>query len=111
MWEISLPPSQLLNGRGQAQAQAQAAANEVKQMAVKGCEVFSMVLEKLCALSTEAEACKQDGTAQLQTFICQFLLCKCKCKIECKKWNSGYLYGGDPSSELFLNLQCLNLIF
>lgn len=65
LWEISLPPPTIVTqcgGIALSQANIQAAAiEEVKQLAWKGYEVFSTVIEKLCLFSSEAEPSKLEG--------------------------------------------------
>lgn len=60
-WQISLPPT-VIEIPFKASLEIQAAAvEEIKQLALKGYDVFSSVVEKLCDIGVEADPAKKEG--------------------------------------------------
>jgi hypothetical protein len=60
-WQISLPPT-VIEIPFKASEEIQAAAvEEIKQLALKGYDVFSSVVEKLCDIGIEADPAKKEG--------------------------------------------------
>ncbi|XP_059468321.1 1-phosphatidylinositol 3-phosphate 5-kinase isoform X2 [Neocloeon triangulifer] len=67
MWQISLPPT-VIQIPYKASEEIQSAANEeVKQLALKGYEVFSSVVEKLCDIGIEADPAKKEVLTRLKS--------------------------------------------
>ena len=65
LWEVSLPPP-LIATYYDPQQQANV-IEEIKLLALKGYEVYSSVLEKLCALATEIEGNKSTSSCRSET--------------------------------------------
>ncbi|XP_065348560.1 1-phosphatidylinositol 3-phosphate 5-kinase isoform X2 [Cloeon dipterum] len=66
MWHISLPPAVIQIPYKASEEIQSVAIEEVKQLALKGYEVFSSVIEKLCDIGIEADPAKKDVLTKLK---------------------------------------------
>jgi hypothetical protein len=64
-WQMSLPPTVIQIPFKASEDIHSCVIEEVKQLALKGYEVFSSVVEKLCDIGIDADPTKKEGNLKL----------------------------------------------